>query len=910
MPPPGSFNILDYRMAFQLPARLTDVDSWHAHIPFAFFSVELLAPALFVELGTWKGDSYCAFLQGVATLGLPTRCFAVDTWTGDEHTGSYDEAVLEDLRRHHDPLYEGFSSLLQMPFDDALERFDDGSIDLIHIDGCHTYEAVSHDFNAWLPKLSSRGVVLLHDTNEQDRGFGVWRLWEELKGVYPGFSFAHGHGLGVLGVGAEFDGRFLSFLAEAAERPTIPELFRSLGNRIKLIGRERRLVTELTSTQASLAASEATASDVRAELDRTNTELDRTNAERDSTSAELDRTNAELDRTNAELSDARSHIDQQRSDLQVLAGHEAALNAAYGSLSWRVTSPLRRTKDLLRRSSLARRIYARVRRSRSRAEEPSEEQRGGELPASRAERTYLPLVSVVMPVFNTDPRLLRHALKSVLGQSYPGWELCICDDGTTDRATTSALEEIARSDPRVLVTTADSNDGIASATNRALSLATGLFVAFLDHDDELAPEALDDFVTLLNERPETDVIYSDEDKIDSGGQPRDPHFKPDWSPEFFRGVMYVGHLLMVRRSLIEEVGRLDPAFDGVQDYELMLRLSERTDRIEHIPKVLYRWRATPGSLAMDGDAKKGISELQAAAVNAHLERCAVPAVARPSPTLPHRVELHGKPRRRWPSVSIVIPTKDAPDEIGRCLESIFAQTSYPDFEVVVVDSGTSDPRALEILESHPVHVVALEGRFNFSRANNLGVASANGKHVILLNNDTEVLRPDWIETLVWHVELHGVGAVGPLLVYRDGSVQHAGVVLGARGTADHAMLGFPSDVDGYAGSLACTREVSAVTAACMIVQRDVYASLGGLSEDYRTHYQDVDFCLRLRNAGLRVLFTPRTRLLHDQGVSRGDFYDHIDRALLLDVWGDLITRGDPYYSRHLSRERLDYSLAS
>jgi GT2 family glycosyltransferase len=276
----------------------------------------------------------------------------------------------------------------------------------------------------------------------------------------------------------------------------------------------------------------------------------------------------------------------------------------------------------------------------------------------------------------------------------------------------------------------------------------------------------------------------------------------------------------------------------------------------------------------------------------------------------HRVELHPKPREDWPLVSIVVPTKDSPDEIRRCLDSIFEATRYPLFEVIVVDSGTTDPRALEVLTSHDVEVVQLEGRFNFSRANNVGVRAANGKHVVLLNNDTEVLCADWLQTLVWHVELPGVGAVGPLLMYADGSVQHAGVVLGARGTADHVMAGFPSDVDGYAGSLACTREVSAVTAACMIVPRDMYTSLGGLSEDFRTHYQDVDFCLRLREAGMRVLFTPRTRLRHDQGVSRGDFYDHLDRALLLDRWGDVIALGDPYYSRNLSIERLDYSLAS
>jgi GT2 family glycosyltransferase len=877
------FNILDHPLALEVPDRLTDVTSWHGHIPFAFCAVQMLAPELLVELGTWKGDSYCAFAQAVATLGLPTRCYAVDTWEGDEHTGSYNAQVLDELRDYHDARYGAFSSLLQSTFDDALSTFDNGSIDLLHIDGCHSYEAVRHDFDAWVPKMSERGVVLLHDTAVREGNFGVWRLWDELEDEFPTFAFAHSHGLGVVLVGAEADERFRSFLLTAADRPSIPSLFRSLGSRIELIGREQTLVASLSVAQAAVTAAKQAADELHVERDRVQHELDTT------------------------LLAHRAEVERQRS---TLVEHEAALAEIYSSLSWRITKPLRGAKDILRRSSLARRVYTRVGNRASRPAGRDGMPHANVIAARRAERRYVPLVSVVMPVFNTDSRLLTRAVRSVTKQTYARWELCICDDGSTNGKTLTTLSALTELDPRVSLVTAESNQGIAGATNLALEIASGEFVAFLDHDDELAPDALDEFVDRLNARPDTDVIYSDEDKLSARGINIEPHFKPDWSPEFFRGVMYVGHLLLVRRSLLDQVGGLDPSFDGVQDYELMLRLSERTERIEHIPRILYHWRATPGSVALSGDAKSGIPELQAAAVNAHLERCGVPALARPSSSFAHRVELHPKPREDWPPVSIVVPTKDSPDEIGRCLDSIFGVSRYPSFEVIVVDSGTTDPRALEILASHEVRVVHLHDRFNFSRANNVGVRTANGKHVILLNNDTEVMRSDWLQTLVWHVELAGVGAVGPLLVYGDGSVQHAGVALGARGTADHVMAGFPGDADGYAGSLACTREVSAVTAACMIVPRDVYSALGGLSEDFRTHYQDVDFCLRLREEGLRVLFTPRTRLRHDQGVSRGDYYDHLDRALLLDRWGHVIAAGDPYYSRNLSIERLDYSIAS
>jgi GT2 family glycosyltransferase len=485
-------------------------------------------------------------------------------------------------------------------------------------------------------------------------------------------------------------------------------------------------------------------------------------------------------------------------------------------------------------------------------------------------------------------------------QTYPRWELILSDDGSTSSQTLSTLSQLETCDERIKTIRSESNGGISAASNRALAQAEGDYVAFLDHDDELDSYALDACVRLLNRGYENDVIYTDEDKVDVNGVRGEPFYKPGWSPEFFRGVMYVGHLLFARRTLVEEVGGFNSEFDGVQDFELMLRMSERTDRIEHLPQVLYHWRKLPESIASALDAKPRITELQAAAVNGHLERVALAAVAEPHCGFPHRVVLRPKARSRWPTVSIVIPTKDAPDLISRCLESIFTRTTYREFEVVIVDTGTTDPTARQILRESPIRTVECEGHFNFSRAVNAGVATAEGDFVLLLNNDTEVVSSDWIETLVWHCELPQVGAVGPLLVYPDGTVQHAGVVLGIRGTADHIMRGFPADVDGYAGSLSCTREVSALTAACMLVPRRLYDAVGGLEEHYATQYQDVDLCLRLRRDGYRLLFTPRATLVHHESATRGGTYDRIDRALLLDVWQEVIARGDPYYSPHLS----------
>jgi O-antigen biosynthesis protein len=524
--------------------------------------------------------------------------------------------------------------------------------------------------------------------------------------------------------------------------------------------------------------------------------------------------------------------------------------------------------------------------------------------------SYRPLISLVVPVFDPPEEVLREMLESVLAQSYLDWELCVVDGGSKSPWVAPVLQEYAARDPRVRVRLQKKNLGISGNSNAALAMAQGEFVGMLDHDDVLETSALHEVVRQLNVDSETDVIYTDQDKIDSAGRRVEPFHKPAWSPELFRGVMYVGHLLVIRRSIAVEVGGFDPHFDGVQDFEFMLRVSEKTTRISHIPKILYHWRMLPGSVADDVASKPQVPALQVKAVNAHLKRSGVHATARQHPKLPHRVVIDPQPRAEAPLVSIVIPSKDAPEYIGRCLNSIYAKTTYSNFEVVVVDNGTTDPRARRILEKHPVRIVPYPERFNFSRANNLGVAQARGDHIVLLNNDTEVVTRDWLEVLIFHLGLPGVAAVGPLLLYPNRTVQHAGVVLGLGGTADHVMRGFPASADGYAGSLACTREVSAVTGACVAMSKATYLEAGGFVEHYGTHYQDTDLCLRLRAGGSRILYTPRAVLIHHESVSRGKSYDHVDRALFLDVWRNTLARGDPYYNPNFSLERWDYALSA
>ena len=517
-----------------------------------------------------------------------------------------------------------------------------------------------------------------------------------------------------------------------------------------------------------------------------------------------------------------------------------------------------------------------------------------------------PFFSIITPTYNSKPEWLAEAALSLLNQSFTDWEWCIVDDGSQNGETRKLLELLSRVGPRVQVKFA-SNAGISAANNQALDLARGEYICFLDHDDLLHPEALETMREKLHEG--FDVVYSDEDKLDGATSALlEPFFKPDWSPEYFRGVMYVGHLLAVRRDLARQT-RFDSVFDGVQDFEFMLRLSETGVRVGHVSRILYHWRKTPGSIAERPDAKPHIELLQERAVNAHLDRLKLPARAEQA-KLPHRLRLVPTKRDSYPRVSIIIPTRDAPDIFGQCLHSIFAKTSYPNFEVIVMDNETTDAHALDLMKEYSIHRIPFPGPFNFSRANNEAAAAAHGEFLLFLNNDTEVIATDWLQHLVYYAEQADVGAAGALLAYDDETVQHAGVALGMRGTADHTMRRFPIDVDGYAGSLACAREVSAVTGACLMIRKSLFEEIGGFNEHFFTAYQDVDLCLRLRARGLRAICTPEAFLLHDESVSRQSFYDMIDRMLLLDQWEEVIDRGDPYYNPNLDLERGDYSRRS
>ena len=1183
-------DLLAHPICLAVPRRLTALRSWHEHIPFAMLLVDLLRPRVLVELGVHAGDSYCAFCQTVQGLSLDTRCYGVDTWQVDARSGSYEAGVLDDLRAHHDPLYGSFSILIRSTFDDALGRFADGTIGLLHIDGDHSHEAVKHDFESWLPKMSAEGVVLLHDTNGRERDFGIRRFWDEIEGQYRSFEFPHGHGLGVLAVGdvrspelgAMFDARpddaetIRVFFAQLGHRVSLtddvdavpgpletahhapaararpapsligprdpPEANRETHNLLQLFwddGGEfsqahslttplvaddqiHQYVLRLPSTARGplrldpghraayveihgieLGASHddegvdgeivcrwsAAPDDARliAVSDMTRLSghatyrfictgedpqlmLDRVPERADSRPWFMRVTLRASERVFDVLADEIRVLERERARLAVRADAVQSLamrmavrrDVLAAALGWRVLSRYRSLKDRvvrpLRRmgdawEALARRTYhpalqpmrdlqgsdgsgvwestgrdpqfnvagpwprgwtevalemapesrlagcarlyvdrgagysesdtyelgegrgyrtrfvplgpevialrldpcestgrfgihaftlkrATVRRaahangwrgtrrqSASASAEPRLVAAAGGMPRAldpyeawlevnvwNARRAALlgerlsamtepPLLSVVMPVYDAPPEFLDRAIASVAGQVYQNWELCIADDASTDPAVRERLQHWVERERRIRVLVRDTNGGISRATNSAADVAGGEFLVLMDHDDELTPDALGEVALYFSEHPETDILYSDDDKIDAQGRRFAPQFKPDWSPELLLSYMYWSHLLVVRRGVFVEAGGLRVGYEGSQDYDLALRVTEVTDRVGHIPKILYHWRAVPGSTAAVAGAKPESFRAGLRAVQDAFDRRGVLAVAH-QPEWARKagcgIFSHEFPDE-GPRVAVIIPTKNNFAVLKSCLESL-AKTTYKNYEIVIVDNGSEDAETLDVLRRTRHRVLRIpsppEG-FSFAAINNRAVEQVDADLVLFLNDDTEVLAPEWLSQMVGYLGLPGVGAVGARLRFPDGRLQHAGIVHGYyHGLAGLAFKLLPASTQGYLDYARVARNYSAVTAACLLTRRELFLGLGGFDAlRFAVAYNDVDYCYRLGAAGYRVVYCPTAELIHHEGASRGFADNPAEPAAFHQTYG---ARRDPFYNSNLS----------
>ena len=531
-----------------------------------------------------------------------------------------------------------------------------------------------------------------------------------------------------------------------------------------------------------------------------------------------------------------------------------------------------------------------------------------------------PRISVVMPVYNPEPRFLRKAIESVIAQLYPNWELCIADDASPNPEIRIILQEYARENSRIKVTYRPQRGHISAASNSALELVTGDFVALMDHDDELPPHALYMVAVELNHHPDADILYSDEDRIDAEGTRHHPHFKTDWNPELFYSYNLINHLGVYRTSRVREVAGFREGFEGSQDSDLALRILPHTTpgQVRHIPYVLYHWRIGAGVQTF---ATNNLSTAVKAAQRALRDYFAARGE---SVGIAHGFLCFNRVIRPLPnpapSVSLIVPTRDRLDVLRNCIDGLLHKTRYPNLQVIIVDNQSSEPSTLDYLESLKedarVRVLRIEGDFNHSLLNNRAVAEADGDIIGFVNNDIEIIHPDWLEEMIAQVGQPGVGAVGAKLYYADDTIQHAGVILGIGGYAGHSHRYVPRADEGFAYRLQVVQNLSAVTAACMVLPKHVFQQVGGFDEvNLGVSYNDVDLCLKIRQAGYDIVWTPFAELYHLEAASRG--YDQEpknaaraarERSYLQKRWGDLL-QVDPYYSPNLSVKNEQFELA-
>ena len=868
-----------------------------------------LQPKTYLEIGVYRAASLRLAAQGVLAVGVDPEP-QVDPEDGDHF-------VIE--QRTSDEFFAGPR---------PRELFGDRSVDLAFIDGMHLFEYTLRDFLNIEALAGPESTVVIHDCLPPDAVVAarerasldwcgdVWKLILCLLDRRPELSLSM--------IDVSPSGLCLVTGLDPASSVLTEEYDDILETYLPLEFDEwqRRLPEVLRRTTGDRALQLWV---VRAELEQLGLDAAALEQERDRAKVDLASARSRIVELEASVetlrrqsaaetqrrADAERRVAAAQRDSARLAAEaaqeRARLAAVSGSLSWRLTAPVRIVGRALHRSSGAREATAPTPGAPSAVvpdaveDDASRSERLGDpllLNAAVEALAYRPLVSILMPVYDTPREYLELALESVLAQIYPDWELCICDDGSSKAETLELLKSYERRDQRIKAQSLERNQGISVASNTALAMAEGEFVAMLDHDDELEPDALLEVVRRLNEDRSLDVVYTDQDYVLADGTFSRPFPKPDWSPELFRGVMYVGHLLTVRRALALETGGFDQAYDNVQDFEFMLRVSEHTDRIAHVPRVTYHWRMIPGSVAFGGDEKTHIERRQAAAVNAHLERCGIPAQAQSSPDHAHRLLLVPKARGDAPRVSVIVSTTSPAENLDAWVQGLLGDTSYPDLEIVVAAGGLPKDAAARLAEAGVIVSPDAEGP---TRSRVAGAAAASGSVLVFLNPAVVPVSADWLDHLVLDAEESGVACVAPVVLAVDGSVDSAGLIVGGDDVVTPAFHGWPPESDGHAGSLSCAREVSAVPGVCFAVGKATYDELGGLSPHVASAlFQAVDLCFRASSRGLRNLCNPRAQV---RLLGADVDFEHdvaLDRLLVLDAWESVLRNGDPYWNSGLT----------
>ena len=836
--------------------------------------VKASRPRRIVELGSHYGFSYFAFCQAVLEAGITTECFSIDTWQGDDHAGFYGEDVYQAVQKENFA-YKTFSTLIRKTFKNALEDIEDGSVDLLHIDGRHSYEDVKEDFESWQPKLSDQAIVLFHDTVVKERDFGVWKLWSEIEGTRPSFNFSHQNGLGVLFWGSD--------ILEGL-KPFISLLEVEAGH---------RLIVDAFECSAGLLVDGAS--------DQTKTTGPSTIRSRGSTNSEW------IERLKKELQEARSK--PARLILQKLQYHAAHFASSVTStLSPRNSERFSKSaskRDPLRDDVLKDRLAA---SDYNALLEGWLSLRLEKQVSSKASTKF----SLFVDANEAEPEFLEAMLRSARGQSHVQWELFItCSSKTRD-----VVNIHAEQDTRIKPVHNATNLGVtgASVTNQI----TGTYLLFPGAEDELDVDALAEIARSIESHPTAKIIYSDEDQIDSAGQRYDPHFKPDWNPDLFYSWNYVGTPVAVATELYEKVKRSgEKALDL---YELILKASEVVgkDDILHITKVLYHVRESDQS--REKEHTDIVQAGRISSLRAHLER----SYGRKIPV--EKGELEGSFHVMWPleqepTVTIIMPTRDNTHVLRTAVETMLDKTQYNQFKLVIVNNGSVEKSSLDYLKEAKnldprIQVLDDPRPFNYSALNNSAIAQSESEVLLFLNDDIEITEAGWLTELVSLAMRPDVGCVGAKLHYPDGLIQHAGIIVGINGVAGHSHMSYGREASGYFGRLKQRQNYSALTGACLAMRREVFDQVGGFNEtELAVAFSDVDLCLKVQEAGYCNVWTPFAQLIHHESVSRGIEQGGSKRRrfrkeinYMQKRWGVLAYQ-DPAYNPNLTRSATDFSFA-
>lgn len=525
--------------------------------------------------------------------------------------------------------------------------------------------------------------------------------------------------------------------------------------------------------------------------------------------------------------------------------------------------------------------------------------------------------SIAVPVYRTPETFLRQMIESVTGQSYGNWELCIANGSPDDKKVRTVLEEYAGRDPRIRVKNLE-NQGIAGNSNAALAMAKGDYVGFLDHDDLLAPNALYEAAAYLEKYPQTDMLYTDEDKVTEDLSVHfQPHLKPDFNLDLLRSNNYICHFLIVKRTLALRAGEFRQEYEGAQDYDFVLRCADQACRIGHVPEILYHWRTSRSSTADNPASKMYAYDAGKRAIEAHLQRRGEKGEVSLKKDLGfYRVVYPVKKQER---ISVVIPSKDQWETLKACLDSIREKTTYPDYEIIVVENNSREPETFEYYKTidgkDNIRVITWDKPFNYSAINNFGIRHASGQYVICLNNDIQVITGGWMEELLGVCQREEVGVVGAKLYYPDDTIQHAGIVVGIGGIAGSLFVGMKRERSGYLHKASLMQDLSAVTAACMMVKKKAFEEAGGFEEKLAVAFNDVDLCLKIREKGYLVVYDPYVEMYHYESKTRGreDTKEKVRRfqgeiEYMRTRWIGILKEGDPCYNKNLSLSKWNYSL--